>query len=290
MNNVVIRSLSGIIYIAVIVGAILGGGWWFYLLTLVFCITATFEYQHLCEAKSGHFIPAHIRAFDALGALFLWAVLPITLLPETMSYSQVEAMSTGVYYAGIIMIIIFVLLTLFIVGRLCLAVFDKSEDAWGSAAKSFLGIIYIGLPLSALNFFALPQINFWYVLMTFILIWVNDTGAFCVGSTLGRRRLCERLSPKKSWEGFYGGLLFCIIAGILYAAFSDSSIVAWAIYGAVVSGMATIGDLFESMIKRLAGVKDSGNLIPGHGGVLDRIDSLLFVIPAAIVYWIIALL
>lgn len=287
MNNVVTRSLSGIIYIAVIVGAILGGGWWFYLLTLVFCVTATFEYQHLCEAKTGHFTSAPIRAFDALGAILLWSVIPLTLLPQIFS---TDNLFLSIDYSMMIFIITFVLIVMFIIGRLCLAVFDRSEDPWGSAARSFLGIIYIALPLSALNAATLPDVSCWYVLMTFILIWVNDTGAFCVGSTIGRRRLCERLSPKKSWEGFYGGLLFCVIAGILYAAFTDSSVIGWAIYGAIVSVMSTIGDLFESMLKRSARVKDSGNLIPGHGGVLDRIDSLLFVIPAAIAYLIITLL
>jgi phosphatidate cytidylyltransferase len=118
----------------------------------------------------------------------------------------------------------------------------------------------------------------------FALIWVNDTGAYCVGSTMGKHRLCERLSPKKSWEGFWGGMAFCVIASVIYALIMNYNVLASVAFGIIVSLFATFGDLFESLLKRSAGVKDSGKLIPGHGGVLDRIDSLLFVAPAAAIY------
>jgi phosphatidate cytidylyltransferase len=123
-----------------------------------------------------------------------------------------------------------------------------------------------------------------YILWMFALIWINDTGAYCVGSTLGKHRLCERLSPKKSWEGFWGGMLFCIIASLIYAYISKTPMLANLILAVIVSAFATLGDLFESMLKRSAGVKDAGNIIPGHGGVLDRIDSLLFVAPAVAIF------
>ena len=131
------------------------------------------------------------------------------------------------------------------------------------------------------------------------MIWLNDTGAFCVGSLIGRRRLFERISPKKSWEGFYGGLLFSIIAGIvagspLLADHCTASLhnanftaVSLGILGLLVSIMSTWGDLVESMIKRTLGIKDSGHLLPGHGGILDRIDSLLFVAPATLLFLLI---
>ena len=134
----------------------------------------------------------------------------------------------------------------------------------------------------------------WLVLMMFVMIWLNDTGAYCVGSLFGRHRLCERLSPKKSWEGFWGGMAFCIIAGAVCCFINNGwsmasegcaiSLVKWVGLGMLVSLMSTWGDLFESLIKRSLGVKDSGHLIPGHGGILDRIDSLLLVAPATFVY------
>ncbi len=126
------------------------------------------------------------------------------------------------------------------------------------------------------------------MLLIFIMIWLNDTGAFLVGSAIGRHRLFERLSPKKSWEGFFGGLLFCLIAGYLAPILSADDFAGYPMryvgLGVLVCVFSTWGDLFESMIKRAAGVKDSGNILPGHGGMLDRIDSILFVVPASLVY------
>ena len=123
------------------------------------------------------------------------------------------------------------------------------------------------------------------------MIWLNDTGAFCVGSMIGRRRLFERISPKKSWEGFWGGMAFSIIAGILLYLFGDGifgvfddSPWRWVALGIVVPVFATWGDLAESLLKRTVHVKDSGHLIPGHGGILDRIDSLLLVSPAVVIF------
>ncbi len=123
----------------------------------------------------------------------------------------------------------------------------------------------------------------------FILIWLSDTGAFCVGSLIGKHRLFERISPKKSWEGFFGGLIFCLIAGlVMFYGFHSYFLIMnlWQMLGfcAMVCVMGTWGDLVESLIKRSLGVKDSGHLLPGHGGILDRIDSLLVVVPGVTVY------
>ena len=117
-------------------------------------------------------------------------------------------------------------------------------------------------------------------------IWINDTGAYLSGRTFGRRKLCERLSPKKTWEGFWGGFILTLAAGAatpFVLCQSVDKLPIWVIYAALVSVFATFGDLFESLIKRRLGVKDSGNLIPGHGGILDRIDSLLAVAPFALI-------
>ena len=125
-------------------------------------------------------------------------------------------------------------------------------------------------------------------LCMFILIWLSDTGAFCVGSLCGKHKLFERISPKKSWEGFFGGLLFCIAAGAAFHYLFDI-LDLWTsmLFGAIVCVFGTWGDLVESLIKRSLGVKDSGNILPGHGGILDRIDSLLLVVPATILFLLI---
>ncbi|MDE6280052.1 MAG: phosphatidate cytidylyltransferase, partial [Paramuribaculum sp.] len=114
-----------------------------------------------------------------------------------------------------------------------------------------------------------------------IMLWLNDTGAYCVGSLMGRHRLCERLSPKKSWEGFWGGMFFTAVGAVLLMPWYMPG-TPW-IFGAgtgiIISIAATWGDLVESMLKRSQGVKDAGNILPGHGGILDRIDSLLLAAP-----------
>ncbi len=159
---------------------------------------------------------------------------------------------------------------------------------------AMLALVYIGLPLCCMGWMSLMNGGRWLLLGMFILIWLNDTGAFIIGSMLGSKKLFERLSPKKSWEGFFGGLVFCIIGGVVYYYCARSyiperiSAVDMGVYGAVVAAVATWGDLFESMLKRAAGVKDSGTLLPGHGGVLDRIDSFLFVAPVTLIYMTIA--
>ncbi|MDE6270682.1 MAG: phosphatidate cytidylyltransferase, partial [Muribaculaceae bacterium] len=155
-----------------------------------------------------------------------------------------------------------------------------------------LGYFYVAMPLGVLNAFATitsrTEGSEWVLMMIFIFIWLNDTGAYLVGSQIGRHRLFERLSPKKSWEGFFGGLLFCVVAGICAAMFVHSVVGwwQWIVTSVLACVMATLGDLFESLMKRTLGVKDSGNLIPGHGGILDRIDSLLFVGPAVSLFLI----
>ncbi|MDE6334502.1 MAG: phosphatidate cytidylyltransferase, partial [Muribaculaceae bacterium] len=131
-------------------------------------------------------------------------------------------------------------------------------------------------------------------LALFIFIWINDTGAYLSGRTLGHTKLCERLSPKKTWEGFWGGFALTVAAGLVAAHIigggTGRAYIIWSLYAAVVSIAGTYGDLFESLIKRTLGLKDSGNIIPGHGGILDRIDSLLAVSPIALVMVLITFL
>jgi phosphatidate cytidylyltransferase len=125
-----------------------------------------------------------------------------------------------------------------------------------------------------------------YILLAlFITIWVNDTGAYLVGITLGKHRLFERISPKKSWEGFFGGAIFALISGYVFSLLiTEINLIEWLIFSEIVVVFGTFGDLIESLIKRTVHVKDSGNLIPGHGGLLDRFDSLLLAAPAIFIY------
>lgn len=152
--------------------------------------------------------------------------------------------------------------------------------------------IYVSVPLSMLGVVYTDgrAQSSMLVLAMFILIWLNDTGAYCVGSMFGKHRLFERLSPKKSWEGFFGGMLFCLAAGALFSYIMPQvglTLPLWLGFAVMVCVLSTWGDLFESLLKRSHHIKDSGHLIPGHGGILDRIDSLLFVAWGTLIFYFI---
>ena len=163
---------------------------------------------------------------------------------------------------------------------------NKPNDTL-SAVYSAFGQFYITLPfvLLSLIYSTNGLIGQKIILAIFIFIWINDTAAFLVGSLFGKHKLFERISPKKTIEGFVGGVILATSAAFIFnKLIPDFSLSFWIGFGLTTSIIGTWGDLFESLIKRTYDIKDSGNLIPGHGGILDRIDSLLFAIPAIYVY------
>ena len=169
----------------------------------------------------------------------------------------------------------------------------KKENPIGNWACSMLSQLYIALPFALLSVLAYHNspttssvsYNPILPLSIFVFIWLSDTGAYCVGSLIGKHRLFERISPKKSWEGSIGGGVFSIASSLVFAHyFSFMSVWQWIGLALVVVVFGTWGDLTESLMKRQLGVKDSGNILPGHGGMLDRFDSALMAIPASVVY------
>jgi phosphatidate cytidylyltransferase len=175
--------------------------------------------------------------------------------------------------------------------------FDRPDNIqnWG---MTFMAQLYIALPFASLNtlcFIGTPAgvtYYYWYALSLFIFLWSNDTGAYLFGSWLGKHRLFQRISPKKSWEGSIGGGITAIVASQVIAYFIPFaetltplvSHLLWAGLALIVVVIGTWGDLVESLLKRRLGIKDSGNILPGHGGMLDRFDSSLLAIPAAVIY------
>lgn len=158
-------------------------------------------------------------------------------------------------------------------------------------AFTYLGILYIAIPISLFNFMAFDdtplQNDYSYVLILsyFILIWANDTGAYLFGVSIGKHRIFPRISPKKSWEGFFGGLIFTTItAWFISRYFTSISFYQWLTVGLISALIGVFGDLVESMYKRSLDVKDSGKFLPGHGGVLDRFDSVFLSAPIVFVY------
>ncbi len=260
MSKLLIRATSGLIYVALIVGCIFLGQIPFTLLASLFAILAVIEFEKITHELSPKTVPALI--LDIAGCVtlaFSWMIWPLYIW------------------------------VLILLCRMTLELYMQSDTPIANLAKSMMTQLYIGLPLALMcclgEWFGLEV-----VLVTFIMIWINDTGAFITGSMLGRHKLFERVSPKKSWEGFFGGLIFNLVAGTLFCTYGSEffrigdSLPLWLGLGAVVTIFATWGDLVESLLKRSLKIKDSGNIMPGHGGILDRIDSLLFVMPATLLY------
>ena len=160
-------------------------------------------------------------------------------------------------------------------------------------ATTLFGLVYVSLPLMLLNQIVYMEGSFngKILLGIFILIWASDTGGYLFGVTFGKHRLFERISPKKSWEGFIGSIFVSQIIAYLIASYFESldelqwvGYLNWTFIAAIIAIFGTLGDLVESMIKRSVGIKDSSNILPGHGGILDRFDSLLFTIPIIFTY------
>lgn len=227
---------------------------------MVFGILAVIELNKICKGITENSLPGLI--LDCVGICFLsfsWLIFPL-----------------------------FGWLLVYLC-RLILELYLKNDRPIRCLSISLMTQIYIGIPLGLLTFMANYH-GLHFALVIFLMIWINDTGAFIVGTLLGKHRLFERISPKKSWEGFIGGLLFNCLSAWLFAVagghFWDVkwNVITWIIFGIVVTIFATWGDLIESLIKRSLHIKDSGHLIPGHGGIMDRIDSLLLVSPAVFIF------
>ncbi len=169
--------------------------------------------------------------------------------------------------------------------------FSGSKTPFQNVGFMVLGMVYIGAPFSLLDFIAFNDGEFSAITVfgLLLLTWLNDTGAYIIGSRFGKTPLFPSVSPNKTWEGTIGGVVTTFIVAYLFCLFtSELRLVDWMVLGAIVSIFGSMGDLVESMLKRSVGVKDSGNLLPGHGGVLDRFDAFIFLLPFAAAYllWI----
>ena len=281
MNKLLKRSASGLVYVGAIVGAIFAGNLWFALLCMVFAAIGIHEFQNATTDSS--------EKATTLGRIINAGDIVIVLLALSLSYSW-----TDIRVPGVMIDICGIALIVLLLAKPIVTLYDKRATALRHLAFSVLSLIYILVPLLSLHqLYASPGsavclgegVGAYLVMTLFILIWLNDTGAYCVGSLIGKRRLFERLSPKKSWEGFFGGLVFSSLGSWLCFSYlgtlpqMELGAIGSIAIGAAIAIAATWGDLFESLIKRTAGIKDSGTLIPGHGGVLDRIDSLLIAAP-----------
>ena len=275
MKNLMVRTLSGLVLVAVFVGAVLGSQWSFGALLLLILVGGQTEFYKL--ARETGLSPQRWMGL-AVGVL-LFALNFIVF--RQFSRSVTDEAGGAVLY--LLLYIGLLLPTLFV----C-ELFRRSATPLANLGATLLGVLYVAVPLSLLLYVpVLAGDGVWRpetVLCYIFIIWANDVFAYLVGMTFGRHRLCERLSPKKSWEGFFGGLAGAVATGLAAAYALDANYWVWGGLARVASLSGVAGDLVESMFKREAGVKDSGQVIPGHGGVLDRFDALLLSAPYVFLY------
>lgn len=270
VKEIATRAVTGIIYILVILLGILWGRFTFLLVFGTILGIALFEFYRMVEKKMELAIS---KIFNITSGVLLF-------------------LSVFLYLEGLSAYALPTLILLYLLVLIAAAIFLRRDDILHSTIYSGFGQIYLTMPLSLLMLLSYSDIemnpgsyNWIPVLALFVFIWVNDTAAYFFGSLIGKRKLLEHISPKKSVEGFIAGIVFTVLASLLFAhIYPAHSTLVWIGFAIVVSLFGTVGDLFESLIKRTFGVKDSGNLIPGHGGILDRIDSLLIAAPATLLY------
>lgn len=271
-NNFIQRAVTGVLFVIVLVGCILYSPLSFGILFTIISVLSVHEFAQLVSKSSEVSIN---KTITALGGAYLFLSL--------MSFCTQQSVGARVFlpYLGLLLYMMITELYL------------KKKNPTGNWAYSMLSQLYVALPFALLNVLAFQNspetgsvtYNPILPLSIFVFIWLSDTGAYCVGSLIGKHRLFERISPKKSWEGSIGGGIFSIASSLGFAHFFPF-MPGWQWVGLaiVVVIFGTWGDLTESLMKRQLGIKDSGNILPGHGGMLDRFDSALMAIPAAVVY------
>jgi len=266
MNNLVVRTISGALLVSVIVASILLSSILFGIVFALVTSLATREFYSIIEPEN-----KHNRLYGTIGGVLLF-------VSWLFVFNGWGGWQLAVIYP------------IYMIALLIAELFLKAENPIHNWAYLLMGQIMVALPFASLIFIYHSFNNPLVLLALFVIIWINDTGAYCVGSLMGKHKMFPRVSPKKSWEGLIGGFLFAMVAGWIFSMYANLSadanvnLVLWLVFAALVSVFGTLGDLMESLTKRTLGIKDSGNIIPGHGGMLDRFDSMLLAAPVVAIY------
>lgn len=273
MTSFVRRVITAIVFVVIMVGGVYLHPYTFVGLFGLITILSIWEYLNLAlaETKSRR---DNYRKFLGL----LLGITPFILV--------------AIYQLGWVRHEQYLLYATFLLSPLIFLAFvyelyTASEKPFANIGILLLGMVYIGIPFALLLFigFYKGQFSPNLVFGLLALTWINDTGAYLVGSQIGKTKLFPRISPNKTWEGSTGGgLITFLVAYLIYYLFGDLILKDWLILGAIVALFGSIGDLVESMLKRSLQIKDSGNLLPGHGGILDRFDAFIFLLPFAAAY------
>ena len=265
MNETLKRAISGAVYILLLLSCILYSKESLAILFGVFLVIGSYEYCKLASLNYYISIPLAVLAY-----YFLWDKNATSVLIWT----------------------VITLFSILISVKLVMYLYNAKKTTFKVGTRYIILVGYVVLPIILTNYVSIGKSNKYNekILITiFMLIWSNDTFAYLVGKNFGKRKLFPTVSPKKTIEGFIGGLIFTIICSLLlseyYIGTKNSYI--WIIIAIIVSIFSTLGDLIESKLKRVAGIKDTGTIMPGHGGILDRLDSIIFVIPFINLFYLI---
>ncbi|HCC87149.1 MAG TPA: phosphatidate cytidylyltransferase [Prevotella sp.] len=277
-KNLIVRSITGVLFVAIMVAGFLNSMAMLLLFAIITGLTM-WEYTGLVNDRVAD---VNVNRFiSTVGGVYFFIAIAL------WSIDVVKGFAVMMPY---VLTIIYLLIS---------ELYAKNRNAVTNMAYTMLGQIYIAMPLALINVLAFKRdemgnysgYDMLLPLSVFVLLWANDSGAYCFGSLFGKHKLFPRISPGKTWEGSIGGGIFAvIIAGVIgYWGNSGSeahvlNVAQWLGLGAVIVVFGTWGDLVESLFKRTIGVKDSGKILPGHGGMMDRFDSSLLAIPAAVLY------
>ncbi|MDI5897280.1 phosphatidate cytidylyltransferase [Flavobacterium yafengii] len=289
MNETLKRGISGAIYILLLLASILYSTESFFILFGIFLIIAVYEFCNLIQIH---------KVFPILFGTVLYTTVTFVshynkIATDTINqiFNTDLEIAVNIQQLDVVLLVIALVVSI----KCILFLFYDNIQKISTSSKYLYLLGYIILPFVFITkiSFGINDYNPKIIIGLFILIWTNDTFAYIVGKSLGRTKLFEKISPKKTIEGFLGGIIFAVLAGYLISKyyikanpeFSDRSILIWTSIAVIVGIAGTIGDLIESKFKRIAGVKDSGNIMPGHGGILDRLDSVIFVAPIIFLFY-----
>lgn len=278
LKNFIVRTLSGAVMLAVVLGAILASEWSFIALVAVITLGGIWEFYNFAQ-KAGY---QPMKLLGLFGGMMIFTIAISLFVLFATKDSTNDSLFAIIF--GMAIITLLLLVPLMFICEL----YRKSPTPIANIGSTLMGMLYVAFPLSLL--ILIPALlgngvwNPWIVIFYIFIIWANDVFAYLFGITLGSHRLFERISPKKSWEGFFGGLLGAMAMGYVASLILEADAMTWIGLALVAAIAGVFGDLVESLFKRSVDLKDSGNFIPGHGGWLDRFDALIFSAPFAFVY------
>ena len=264
MNNILVRALSGAVFVAIVIGSLS-----YNLYATIGCI-GVFTLLGLNEFYSLFKNSKVVSVSPIVATLFGFSIFVLFVLNILQLLPQI--------FLCLILPLIFLMMMI--------ELWRKKDQPLQNLGVFFFGFLYVVIPFLLMIFMQKQTIASYTLIFMFLLIWSNDTFAFLTGKFLGKTKLFERISPNKTWEGTIGGIMMTFVVALIIAYFNEGTYLFWGISALIIAPGAIFGDLLESLFKRSLNIKDTGNIMPGHGGILDRFDAVLFTVPFFFCWWL----